>query len=314
MLDFNDIVTNVKGDRQVFQATGYSATPTNFYWQTWTKPRGVNFVHIFCLGGGGGGNAGSSGGAGGLGGGGGTASRALFPAWVLPNTLFVQVGAGGSGGTPSAAPLVGGVSLVTLWPSSVLTPANNILLRANGGQISSGANPAVPISASTVAQSNLAALAVTSFSIGSGATDAVSTGGRGATAIGQGGTAGGSGATTVNTAGGNGLAYVVGIGNATRNDNTTIPGGTGGAGTGVGGQNGGNGTSGFVLVPNTFFWIGGLGGGGAGRGSGTATSVGGTGGDGAYGSGGGGGGGGSTVALGGSGGKGGDGLVIISSW
>ena len=65
-------------------------------WQTWVKPKNAKFIHILAIGAGGGGGAGwsaslNSGGGGGGGGAGGVVSG-FYPANVLPNTLFIQVG------------------------------------------------------------------------------------------------------------------------------------------------------------------------------------------------------------------------------
>jgi hypothetical protein len=84
-----DIFTNINGGG-------------NTAWQTWVKPKNVKFIHILVIGAGGGGGAGwsSSFNSGGGGGGGGTGgiTSGFYPANVLPNTLYIQVGTGGLGG------------------------------------------------------------------------------------------------------------------------------------------------------------------------------------------------------------------------
>jgi hypothetical protein len=71
---------------------------------TWTKPSGINFVRVICMGGGGGGGAGNKGTtadyvSGGNGGGGGGCSDMTFPASLITgSTVSVAVGSGGSGG------------------------------------------------------------------------------------------------------------------------------------------------------------------------------------------------------------------------
>ena len=71
-------------------------------WQTWVKPKNAKFIQILAIGGGGGGGAGwsssfNSGGGGG-GGGAGAVVSGFYPANVLPNTLYIQIGSGGAGG------------------------------------------------------------------------------------------------------------------------------------------------------------------------------------------------------------------------
>ena len=58
MLDFNNLPTNQKVDRQVFYANTPSSGTQN--WVAWLKPRGVNFIKILCLAGGGGGGGGNA--------------------------------------------------------------------------------------------------------------------------------------------------------------------------------------------------------------------------------------------------------------
>lgn len=310
MLDFNDIVTNVKADRQVFEPSGVN-------WQTWVKPRGVNFVHIFCIGGGGGGRAGEVSGSGeaGIGGGGAATSTALFPAWALPNTLAIRVGAGGAGGTRGVNPTGGGASIIALWPSETTPTTNSILLRASGGNFSVGyTSGAAPVAAATVAVGNLVSLGLPRFVLGNGSSDqTVNTYSFAPTFPGQGGGRGGDPALTSNTAGGAAQPYEYGLG-LPNNTFANIPVGQGGAAADGTAGNGTDGTDGFVLFPGLPYMTGGTGGGGAGRAT-LATANGGNGGNGGIGCGGGGGGGNFAGSFPGSrGGNGGPGLVIITSW
>ena len=95
MIDFSH-VPNSQQQRQVFYATTSSANN----WQTWQKPRGAKMIQMFCIGGGGGGAAGSTTTTNCAGSGGGGASSytiAIFPAFALPDTLYINVGIGGVG-------------------------------------------------------------------------------------------------------------------------------------------------------------------------------------------------------------------------
>ena len=85
-------------NRQVFRVNSSGSTG----WETWSKPNGISFVYILCIGGGagGGGGRGNSNNVGTGGGSGGSSAWSVgtFPACFLPDTLFVQVGKGGDGG------------------------------------------------------------------------------------------------------------------------------------------------------------------------------------------------------------------------
>ena len=137
MLDISHIPSNQQST-QVFYTTG--GTTAGPIWQIWTKPRGARFLQIFCLGSGAGGGGGyaatANTGAGGGGGGASGFSRGFFPAFLIPDTLYISVGIGGAGGA-------GGTSYVSLIPSN---DAKNVLIRShssgpgagNGGTASGG--------------------------------------------------------------------------------------------------------------------------------------------------------------------------------
>jgi collagen type VII alpha len=83
---------------------------------TWTKPSGVSYVEIHCVGAGGGGGAGyknaSSGlRVGGAGGGGGGYNFAQFLSGYLDNTVNIVVGTGGAGGAAGAGTAQGNYGL-----------------------------------------------------------------------------------------------------------------------------------------------------------------------------------------------------------
>lgn len=107
----------------------------------WTKPVDCKYVHIIMSGGGGGGGAGFAATVarqGGGGGGGGSASHVSFilPAIICPETLYMYIGAGGSGGTTSGqSGTAGNVTTITLYPENTL---NNTLLLTGGGSSGGG--------------------------------------------------------------------------------------------------------------------------------------------------------------------------------
>lgn len=280
-------------------------------WQTWNKPNNAKMVYIFCIGGGSGGGGGRTVANNSSPGGGGGASSSittgLYSAFLLPDTLYLQVGSGGLGGAANTAGSSGTLSYVSYRPD---TTAINILLQSGDVAPTGGG--------------------------GAFSTTGVGAGGTGgtvwswATAIngdlglvtsdpGQNGTAGtGLGASpnnvtpTLIVTGGAGGGAVSAAGSGFNGGsilgsgffNTIAPGVVNAANDTIDGTGGYN----TLLIKNLpDFFTGGSGGG-------SATTVGregGTGGIGSYGSGGGGGGG-TFNGTGGSGGKGGDGLIIIT--
>jgi hypothetical protein len=325
MLDFNNLPTNQKVDRQVFYANTPSSVSQN--WVAWLKPRGVNFIKILCLAGGGGGgggfaNNGVIGAGGGAGGNSSSQSIIIFPAWLLPDLLYVSVGVGGAGGLTSTTGSSGVNSYVAIYEN---TTANNLLTYATAG---AGGNAAYlgggttsPSVASTAANAYISimgqAFASTAGNIGlagqSGATGNAFADGTNITFPATGlivtGGAGGGGYGTIGNPGFNG-GGITGVGSPFP---VTTIGGSAGDPVNTAGGDGGNG---YQIIPNLTYFIGGMGGGGAGVASSgsTLSDIGGKGGKGSYGCGGGGGGGSFTGTTGGLGGDGGDGLVIITSW
>jgi hypothetical protein len=300
MIDYNHLA-NLDNNVSIFYTVG-----TNI-WQTWQKPRGCKFVYILVIGGGGGGGGGLSGsGIARTGGGGGGSSginKGLFMALALPDTLYINVGAGGAGGAPSSNGSTGSFSYVSV---SSDTTAMNVILVSNSTSVPAAGNTN-GVGGSTggavvLTVQLLNYVGVTLFTAGqNGASGGVNTGGNGsAISINNSvsGGAGGGGSSSTNT-NGNGANITMG---GTAGIWTNLAGGA------AGGTN--NGAHGFsaiapnknITTRNGFLFTGGAGGGANGAG------VGGNGGNGAFGSGGGGGGAGTT---GGSGGRGGDGLVII---
>ena len=275
-------------------------------WQTWHKPRGANFVWMMCVGSGGGGTMGGtpapSNAFGGGGAGSGAITRALFPANVLPDVLYVYVGPGGVGGVNGINSGFGANGQISWVSISTITSSAMNVVCASGASPATGQNG----TAETPVTTTIAGL----LSLGNW----ISVAGQ----AGAGGTGGSTvtpfNATTLTCGGGHGGDTTAGAIPTVRAGDTIVqqsslntPQIAGGAGSTIGdGENGGDGF--FTLKP--FFYS--LGGGGGGSAS-VSGANGGRGGNAGIGSGGGGGG----ASLSGStsqGGRGGDGLVIIAAF
>jgi hypothetical protein len=297
-----------RGKIEAFTFTGTSASRS----AVWQKPRGYDFCSILCVGsgGGGGGGAGNSAGSAKGGGGGGASGgfvRALFPIWVLPDVLYIDVsagGAGGNGGTGGSGNGGGqpGASSVRLAPSAsdtlaLLASQSNSPAGAGGGTSSAGGTGGAAPAASSANNMRFINMAIAFAAIAgtAGTNGGAHTGAIGvAHAIGNThlflpGT-GGAGCTTTEFAGGAHTAIA---------DSPYIGSAGGIAGGGVG-------NPGFRIGSMLAYY------GGTGGGSSNSTT-GGRGGD-AVVPGGGGGGGGGGVTTGGRGGDGGPGLVVIHCW
>ncbi len=278
---------------------------TTFYvtsgstWQTWNKPRNAKMIEIFCLGGGAGGGQ-SSITAGSTGGGGGGASggivRGIIPAFLLPDTIYIQVAKGGAGVTTNAVGGTGGISYIGLQPSTseqTLICKSSTAVAGGGGQVGGAGAPGAVSVVSLSAFGNLGLFTAITGVNGTAAGTSAGTAGTNQAALGTNivtGGCGGGGKTSVG-AQGNGGSITSALAILTTQVN--------------GGQAAGDaGSSGYgTLQP--FCGTGGAG--GAGRGG--TVGAGGNGGDGWYGCGGGGAGAGSAAAKAG---DGGDGLVIIT--
>ena len=298
MLDLSHI-PNSQQDIKIFYAISGSNS-----WQTWTKPRKCQWVWIMAIGGGGGGAGGSTPPKNaGTGGGSGAVTRATFNASHLPDTLFIQVGAGGSGGGNNQGGNPGTESTISILPST--TSTNSVL--------SSGTNAALGGSADGQAVTGETAFTTTTSAFGTLSTF------RSVAGLGQ--TVGNGFGSSIDItpltsqitcpgASGAGMGTSPSIINARSILATTIsPLIQGGSGSNSPATNGGNGGNGYTSW-NPFFSLGGAGGGNSVSGSG------GRGGDGGIGSGGGAGGTRSSPTFGtpGRGGNGGDGLVVIVSF
>lgn len=252
-------------------------------WQTWQKPRNCNFIYMLCIGAGNGGYGMTTGSlTETAGGGAGATTKAIFPANVLPDTLYIQPGIGGAGGTSGGSNgSIGTRSYVTITPSTA--SIMNIVCV-------SGGTPAIYSNGESAVTSPTTTAGLLSLG----------------TWQSQGGNAGATGAdipmltaTQLNITcpgASNAPGNTAGRSISATFHSPQIRGGT------VGGGNGNNGT---------WFWKPAFGLGGSG-GGGNNAGTGGNGGNGAYGCGGGTGGYGSVA--GGAGGRGGDGLVIIATF
>lgn len=322
---------------QTFFANSTSLVLGSQNWETWVKPRGIDFVQFFVLAGGGGGGGGCAAGAASTaagGGGGGSSSQAtpIFPAWQLPDILYISVGYGGAGGVGAIAgsATAGGTgvnSYIAIYPDA--TFVNQIICQANGGVGGGAANGATPGVLGTAGGAGLltgaplAGLGYVSQGIVT-ATTQINIAGQGgiagnATAAGANLTLPVTGLFVTGGTGGAGVGAVGSTGAAGGSFTALTPAGVfplqnGGIAPGTTTGTGGNGSNGFLAIPVLRYYYGGTG--GASSGGGTVTqSPGafGNGGAGYYGCGGGGGGG--SRILGGSlGGKGGDGIIIATSW
>ena len=288
------------------------------------KPPGISFVHILAVGGGGGGGAGASWTSstlryGGGGGGGSSVTVGLFPANLLPDTLYVSVGQGGAGASVGSASTPGagnnGVagkdSTVYLVNQPALSSTGGILLEAFGGDGGNGGSR-------------------NALGAGGGATVAATLASMPAAGIGTftatDGPAGadGTSSTPADSASPYTTSFVSGGGGGGRITSGNVSGSGGSSGATIsgilntpvisGGSSTNNGQNGIVLFKPHFVSLGG-GGGGSGT---TIVGNAGNGGNGGIGSGGGGGGAGVKTATGdawnaGFGGDGGDGGIVFGS-
>jgi hypothetical protein len=292
MLDIN-FIPGQQDNVKIFYARGTSD------WQTWQKPRNCKFIWIMCIGGGCGGESGtteSPSNIGGRGGGSGGVCRVLYPANTLPDTLFIQPGAGSAGaatnngGISPIVPSAANRSFVTINAGSTLS-TNTVCVSGTAAAGTTNPNNAETVATVSVASiMNLGTFTAIAGQAGDG-------GGAGisplSTTITSGGASGG-----IVTIGGGQAGFSIASVNLGTYTTPQISGGAAGGGTGNNG----------IWNWKPMFGLGGAGGGG----TNTGVNPGGPGGNGAYGCGGGGGAAGSTI--GGAGGKGGDGLVIIATF
>jgi len=297
MLDLTGLLDGTQG------VTVFASPHSTNQWSTWVKPLGCKLVHILCIGagaGGGGGHTAAAGVARGGGGGGGSGATTFttVPALLMPDILYVQVGAGGAGGAATVDGSAGSISIVAIAPDSTLI--NLFVTSGSAGAVGGGRGTVSQGGAGgtqgAVISSNVPFLHLGNY-------------------VNRQGSPGGAGGAHTGAVGSNVNAF---------NAQITSP-GSGGAGTGTTNVNfaggtvfgtndlapavaggtaaGGAGNPGYQIQKPLCFI------GGSGGGSNGASGVGGGGGSGSIGSGGGGGAGGVT---GGAGGPGGDGMIVFS--
>ena len=300
--------------------------PSAELYTTWCKPKNCSMVMFTTVGGGGGGGGGltaATGTAKGGGGGGGSAgsTRVLYPAGVIPSTVYLYTGAGGLGGSGSGqAGGAGARSCVIDFPninsgfylsiSDSTAAGGGAAGTAAGGQ--AGGSAAGAAALSQIPYASLGLIVQTS---GQGGSAAGALGGNGvalgfgaSNVLWSGGTGGGS--SSAANAVGNGGA-ITQVGSSWWGTQTTlVAGGVGLAGGPGGAGNAGLSSQGPGTYPPPFYPL--MSTGGTGGGSSATAGAGGAGGN-ASGVGSGGGGGGAGV-TGGKGGNGGPGLIIIVWW
>ncbi len=120
---------STRADVQVFRYTGLVGAPA---YQVWRKPANASLVFMLTVADGGGGGGGFSRATGNPGGGGGSGAcsgiqRFHCPAICLPDTLHVQVGAGGQGGAAGAPGTAGANSYIVTSGRIVAPTLPNII-------------------------------------------------------------------------------------------------------------------------------------------------------------------------------------------
>lgn len=302
-----------QNDVQVFGPNSPTSTGTEDGCAIWRKKPGASMVAIFALGGGGGGGNGTVGAVSNAGGGGGGGAGGQvyveMPAFLVPDTLFINVGFGGTAGNS------GGRSIVQLAPGNY--PAQNALLveckgGSSGGSGAGGGSGGSGGAVGAIGNMPMACGTFVSYA-GHGANSAPGPGSPSNTNLPLTGVRACAGCPGAGL-NGSGVAGSVG-GTYANPDSRVFPSVSGGSAGSTTTTPGGQGTNGFQVLQGQFgYWYGGTGGGSS-HGSATGAGlVGGNGGDGGIGSGGGGGGGALTGSTQGIGGRGGDGIVIICQW
>lgn len=132
MLDLTHLGQPLKNQQIIYA----NSNADGVNWTVWQKPRNVNFLNVFLLGGGGGGGAGAAAGTvnnsnGGGGGGSGAQYNATFNCAMLPDILHISVGSGGNGGNANTTAGNGISSYIGIYPTVITI--NTLLGIANGG-------------------------------------------------------------------------------------------------------------------------------------------------------------------------------------
>lgn len=137
MNEYNHLANSI--DVQTFDATNGTD------WMYWYKPKNARFIRVLAVGAGGGGAGGSGSnsavngyGMGGSGGGGGAVVTLFIPAFLLPDTLYVQVGIGGGGGAggwAALSPGAGGIGVAggSTTVAITMTGGGSVAIAGGGG-------------------------------------------------------------------------------------------------------------------------------------------------------------------------------------
>lgn len=151
MIDINSFA-NYDSRMTFFNCTNQSGTLGGNSWQVWNKPRGAKMIAAMCVGAGGGGGGGSTHtnnfsttwqSAGGGGGGAGGMGFGIWPAFFVPDVLYVNVGAGGVGGTNGFTTGTNGMigqtgssgwpTRISVQPTTATVEVNFLMARGGGG-------------------------------------------------------------------------------------------------------------------------------------------------------------------------------------
>ena len=277
---------------------------------TWNKPQGITMVSFFVVGAGGGGGGGNTttittGSQGGGGGGGGGVTKLLIPAVFIPETLILNIGAGGAGGAATVAGTLGGTTYIDI-PEGTNVFSTRIIIAnggsgggAGGGTAGAAGAGAAVVGTTSAVYHNLGMFTAIAGGSGSAANGTFLTGNTSVSALAT-LTSGGSGGgvRSASPSFSRGSPGFIDANGTILSDNIYSDGNV--IFDGPGGYN----------SWQPFQSIGGVGG----WARPNASGPGGNGGNGGIGSGGGGGGGNNSGFSGGRGGNGGDGLVIITSF
>jgi len=315
MIDLSHL-PNKSLHHKVFYANG----STN--WQTWTKPPNAKFIYMYVVGSGGAGGGGRTGSINSGGGGGGGASSsitvALYPAFLLPETLYINVGIGSAGASAGTGAASGALSYASIQPSTnsiyIVAQSGNSPAGGGGGGTNTGTGAGAGGTAGTrwlytdYPLADMGIITSANGQVGGTGGSNVPANAPNVTPIlpvtaGTGGGSSNVGGTTLGLPGnivGSGFLPTISGGSSNVLDPISRGGKTGFMGINPS-------TESYLNFPMVY-----TGGSGGGAGGNTGYS-GGTGGNGSFGSGGGGGGA-SYSSTGGSGGRGGDGIVLISCW